>query len=69
MTLWGPLPLLTLLLLLLLLLLFLLFRFCAERLHFMLQTLQLLELADYSAITVVANFATLVSTYTEGEWG
>ena len=42
------------------------FRFCAERLHLMLQTLQLLELADYSAITKVANFATLVSTYTEG---
>ena len=32
----------------------------------MLQTLQLLELSDYSAITKVANFATLVSTYTEG---
>ncbi|XP_019851833.1 PREDICTED: TFIIH basal transcription factor complex helicase XPD subunit-like [Amphimedon queenslandica] len=41
-------------------------RFCSERLHFMLQTLQLLELSDYSAITKVANFATLVSTYTEG---
>ena len=44
------------------------FRFCAERLHLMLQTLQLLELADYSAITKVANFATLVSTYTEGSF-
>ena len=32
----------------------------------MLQTLHLLELVDYSAITVVANFATLVSTYMEG---
>ena len=32
----------------------------------MLQTLQLLELADYSTVTKVASFATLVSTYTEG---
>ena len=32
----------------------------------MLQTLHLLELVDYSAITIIANFATLVSTYTEG---
>ena len=32
----------------------------------MLQTLQLVELADFSAVTKVANFATLVSTYTEG---
>ena len=33
----------------------------------MLQTLQLMEIAEYSAVTKVANFATLVSTYTEGE--
>ncbi len=32
----------------------------------MLQSLQLLELADFSAVIKVANFATLVSTYLEG---
>lgn len=42
-------------------------RFCAERLHFMLQTLQLLELSDFSSVVRVANFATLVSTYLEGK--
>lgn len=33
----------------------------------MLQTLEMIELADLSAIMLVANFATLVSTYTEGK--
>ena len=44
------------------------YSFCAERLNFMLQTLQLLELGDYSAVVKVANFATLVSTYLEGTY-
>ena len=33
----------------------------------MVQTLEMMELADFSAIMLVANFATLVSTYTEGD--
>ncbi len=34
----------------------------------MLQSLQLLELGDYSSVVKVANFATLVSTYLEGTY-
>ncbi|KAM6228786.1 general transcription and DNA repair factor IIH helicase subunit XPD isoform 3-T3 [Spheniscus humboldti] len=41
-------------------------RFCAERLHSLLRTLEIADVADFSAITLVANFATLVSTYAKG---
>ncbi|XP_070578427.1 general transcription and DNA repair factor IIH helicase subunit XPD-like [Ptychodera flava] len=41
-------------------------RFCAERLHSLLRTLELSQISDFSAISLVANFATLVSTYTKG---
>lgn len=41
-------------------------RFCAERLHSLLRTLEIMDVADFSAITLVANFATLVSTYAKG---
>ncbi|PVD26612.1 hypothetical protein C0Q70_14289 [Pomacea canaliculata] len=41
-------------------------RFCAERLHSLMRTLELTDLKDYSALSLVANFATLVSTYTKG---
>jgi DNA excision repair protein ERCC-2 len=42
------------------------FRFCAERLHSLMRTLELTDLKDYSALALIANFATLVSTYTKG---
>jgi DNA excision repair protein ERCC-2 len=32
----------------------------------MMHSLQLIELSEYSSLTKIANFATLVSTYTEG---
>uniref|UniRef100_T1IV49 General transcription and DNA repair factor IIH helicase subunit XPD n=1 Tax=Strigamia maritima TaxID=126957 RepID=T1IV49_STRMM len=41
-------------------------RFCAERLRSMIRTLEISDLADFSAISLIANFATLVSTYTKG---
>ncbi|XP_022090985.1 TFIIH basal transcription factor complex helicase XPD subunit-like isoform X1 [Acanthaster planci] len=41
-------------------------RFCAERLHSLLRTLELTEIQEMSPLTLVANFATLVSTYTKG---
>ncbi|PIK38133.1 hypothetical protein BSL78_25018 [Apostichopus japonicus] len=41
-------------------------RFCAERLHSLTRTLQLTDIDDLSPVTLVANFATLVSTYTKG---
>ncbi|NXJ58716.1 ERCC2 helicase, partial [Spizaetus tyrannus] len=41
-------------------------RFCAERLRSLLRTLEIVDMADFSAITLVANFATLVSTYSKG---
>ena len=41
-------------------------RFCSERLQSLLHTLELTNLADYSPLTLVATFATLVSTYTKG---
>nr|KAG5712902.1 hypothetical protein BaRGS_007499 [Batillaria attramentaria] len=41
-------------------------RFCAERLHSLMRTLELTDIKDYSALSLVANFATLVSTYTKG---
>ncbi|XP_051632420.1 general transcription and DNA repair factor IIH helicase subunit XPD-like isoform X4 [Manacus candei] len=43
-------------------------RFCAERLHSLLRTLALPDVADFSPITLVANFATLVSTYSKAAW-
>ncbi|XP_067831112.1 general transcription and DNA repair factor IIH helicase subunit XPD [Heptranchias perlo] len=41
-------------------------RFCAERLHSLLRTLEIAEIANFSPITLVSNFATLVSTYAKG---
>jgi DNA excision repair protein ERCC-2 len=41
-------------------------RFCAERLRSLIKTLEISELTDFSAIILIANFATLVSTYTKG---
>ncbi|XP_072032459.1 general transcription and DNA repair factor IIH helicase subunit XPD-like [Amphiura filiformis] len=41
-------------------------RFCAERLHSLLRTLELTDIQDLSPVTLVSNFATLVSTYTKG---
>lgn len=41
-------------------------KFCAERLRSLLNTLELPDITDYSALTLVANFATLVSTYSKG---
>lgn len=44
-------------------------RFCAEWLHLLLQTLEIVDMANFSAITVVTNFAILISTYTKGQLG
>lgn len=41
-------------------------RFCAERLQSLLRTLEIADIADFSAVTLIANFATLVSTYSQG---
>ncbi|ESO12701.1 hypothetical protein HELRODRAFT_105484 [Helobdella robusta] len=41
-------------------------RFCCERLRSLLRTLELSDIQDYSALTLVANFATMISTYTKG---
>ena len=41
-------------------------RFCSERLASLLRTLEISHSGDFSALTVVAHFATLVSTYTKG---
>jgi len=41
-------------------------RFAYERLHSLLRTLEIPNLSDYSSLMVVANFATLVSTYLKG---
>lgn len=43
-------------------------RFCAERLRSLLYTLELPDLQDYGPLTLIANFATLVSTYSKGTW-
>ncbi|KAB0398558.1 hypothetical protein E2I00_009909, partial [Balaenoptera physalus] len=40
--------------------------FCAERLRSLLHTLEIADLADFSPLTLLANFATLVSTYAKG---
>ena len=42
------------------------FRFCAERLSSLLHTLELPDVQDYGPLTLIANFATLVSTYNKG---
>ncbi|XP_055956852.1 general transcription and DNA repair factor IIH helicase subunit XPD [Patella vulgata] len=41
-------------------------RFCAERLASLMRTLELTDLHDFSALTLLVNFATLVSTYAKG---
>uniref|UniRef100_A0A3Q3MQB5 General transcription and DNA repair factor IIH helicase subunit XPD n=1 Tax=Mastacembelus armatus TaxID=205130 RepID=A0A3Q3MQB5_9TELE len=41
-------------------------RFCAERLQSLLRTLEIADIADFSAVTLISNFATLVSTYSQG---
>lgn len=41
-------------------------RFCAERLQSLLRTLEITNLNEYGALTVITSFATLVSTYTQG---
>ncbi|XP_065662190.1 general transcription and DNA repair factor IIH helicase subunit XPD isoform X2 [Hydra vulgaris] len=41
-------------------------RFCSERLRSLLNTLELPDITDYSGLSLVANFATLVSTYSKG---
>lgn len=41
-------------------------RFCAERLQSLLRTLEIADLTDFSAVTLISNFATLVSTYSQG---
>ncbi|MBN3285299.1 ERCC2 helicase, partial [Polyodon spathula] len=41
-------------------------KFCAERLRSLLRTLEIADIADFSAVTLISNFATLVSTYSKG---
>ncbi|KXJ30028.1 TFIIH basal transcription factor complex helicase XPD subunit [Exaiptasia diaphana] len=41
-------------------------RFCAERLSSLLHTLEIPGAQDYGPLTLIANFATLVSTYNKG---
>ncbi|XP_002126055.2 general transcription and DNA repair factor IIH helicase subunit XPD-like [Ciona intestinalis] len=41
-------------------------RFCSERLRSLLQTLELANMSDFSNLTLLANFASLVSTYNKG---
>ncbi|KAJ3139729.1 DNA-dependent ATPase of the nucleotide excision repair factor 4 complex [Physocladia obscura] len=41
-------------------------RFCSERLSSLIRTLELTDLSDYGALSKVAAFATLVSTYQKG---
>ncbi|CAG0887361.1 unnamed protein product, partial [Darwinula stevensoni] len=41
-------------------------RFCAERLASLLRTLEIADLSDFSPLTLISHFATLVSTYTKG---
>lgn len=42
-------------------------RFCAERLRSLLRTLEIADISDFSPITLISNFATLVSTYSKGK--
>ncbi|CAK9304415.1 unnamed protein product [Gordionus sp. m RMFG-2023] len=41
-------------------------RFCSERLRSLMHTLEFPDLTDLSPLTSIANFATLISTYTKG---
>ncbi|KAM6289173.1 LOW QUALITY PROTEIN: general transcription and DNA repair factor IIH helicase subunit XPD, partial [Aegotheles albertisi] len=41
-------------------------RFCSERLHSLLRTLEVPDVGDFAPITLVATFGTLVSTYSKG---
>ncbi|CAH1793252.1 unnamed protein product [Owenia fusiformis] len=41
-------------------------RFCAERLASLMRTLEFSDVSDFSSLTLIAHFATLVSTYTTG---
>ncbi|KAG7274628.1 hypothetical protein CRUP_009671 [Coryphaenoides rupestris] len=41
-------------------------RFCAERLRSLLRTLEIADITDFSPVTLIANFATLVGTYSQG---
>ncbi|CAF0873173.1 unnamed protein product [Brachionus calyciflorus] len=41
-------------------------RFCFERLRSLLKSLEVADVQNYSALVVLANFATMVSTYTQG---
>ena len=41
-------------------------RFCAERLRSLIRTLEVNDITDFTPLTLLCNFATLVSTYTKG---
>ncbi|CAD5123245.1 DgyrCDS11601 [Dimorphilus gyrociliatus] len=41
-------------------------RFCSERLRSLLSTLELTDLQDFSSCGLIANFATMISSYTKG---
>ncbi|KAL3313442.1 General transcription and DNA repair factor IIH helicase subunit XPD, partial [Cichlidogyrus casuarinus] len=41
-------------------------KYCSERLKSLLQTLEVSDLSDYSALNLLCDFATLISTYTKG---
>ena len=41
-------------------------RFCYERLRSLLKSLELVDISSYSSLILLANFATMVSTYTNG---
>ena len=43
-------------------------RFSYERLRSLLRTLELSEIENYSALILLTNFATMVSTYTKGKY-
>jgi len=42
-------------------------RFCYERLESLLRTLELTSVRDFTALSIVASFASMVSTYTKGK--
>lgn len=42
------------------------FRFCYERMRSLLRTLELTDMHDFVSLTKIANFATMISTYTKG---
>jgi DNA excision repair protein ERCC-2 len=41
-------------------------RFCFERLRSLLKSLELVDMQNYSPLILLANFATMVSTYNDG---